>query len=74
MELGIALAAISTNGLPVSNRADPLTIIVARRIIDAVKTGEREPGRLCALAIKDLSASKSPARRTAWRPEGFQSG
>ncbi len=40
--------------LPLSNRTDPITTIVAERIIEAAKTGVRDPGRLCALAIKDL--------------------
>jgi hypothetical protein len=42
--------------LNLANRADPVTKIIARRIIDAAKTGERDPERLCAIAIKDLSA------------------
>jgi len=60
--------------LHLANRAHPVTTIIARRIIDAAKTGERDPARLCALAIKDLSASKPLPRQPARRPEGFQSG
>jgi hypothetical protein len=60
--------------LHLANRADPVTTIIARRIIDAGKIGERDPARLCALAIKDLSASKPPPRQPARRPEGSQSG
>jgi len=55
--------------LHLTNRADPLTTIIARRIIDAAKTGERDPARLCALAIEDLSASKLPPRQPARRSE-----
>jgi hypothetical protein len=51
------------------NRADPVTNIIARRIIDAAKAGERDPERLCALAIKDLSASKTQLRQPARRAE-----
>ncbi len=60
--------------LHIANRADPITNIIARRIIDVAKTGERDPERLCAVAIKDLSALKTPPRQPARRPEGFQSG
>jgi len=48
-------------GLRRANCADPPTII-ARRLIDAAKTGERDQARLCALAIKNLRASKLPPR------------
>lgn len=40
--------------LQLSNRADPITTIVAERIIEAAKTGERDSDTLCAMAIKDL--------------------
>jgi hypothetical protein len=40
--------------LELANREDPITNIVAERIIQAAKTGERDPARLCAMAIKDL--------------------
>ena len=50
--------------LRIANRADPVTTIIARRIIDAAKTGERDPARLCALAVKDLSASTATPSHT----------
>jgi hypothetical protein len=40
--------------LQLSNRIDPITTIIAERIIAAAKTGVRESAELCALAIKDL--------------------
>jgi hypothetical protein len=40
--------------LQLSDRSDRITTIIAQRIIEAAKTGERNPMRLCALAIKDL--------------------
>lgn len=40
--------------LQLSNRTDRITNIVAQRIIEAAKGGERDPAKLCALAIKDL--------------------
>ncbi len=40
--------------LQLSNRTDPIATIIAQRIIEAAKTGVRDSGALCALAIKDL--------------------
>jgi hypothetical protein len=40
--------------LQLSDRTDPITQIVAQRIIEAAKTGVRERSQLCQLAIKDL--------------------
>ena len=40
--------------LQLSNRSDPITTIIAERIIEAAKSGERDPVTLCATAIKDL--------------------
>jgi hypothetical protein len=42
--------------LRVVNRDDPITEIVAKRIIEAAQTGIRDPVKLCMLAIKDLKA------------------
>jgi hypothetical protein len=43
--------------LQLANRTetDPINEIVAKRIIDAAKTGIRDPEELCAWAIKDLT-------------------
>jgi len=40
--------------LRVVNRADPITVVIAKRIIDAAQTGVRDSKQVCALAIKDL--------------------
>jgi len=40
--------------LHVVNRADPITVVIARRIIDAAKTGVRDSNELRTLAIKGL--------------------
>jgi integrase len=40
--------------LRVVNRADPITVVIAKRIIDAAQAGMRDPKELCALAINDL--------------------
>ena len=39
--------------LELSDRDDPITEIIARRIIEAAQTGLRDPDSLCAAAIKD---------------------
>jgi hypothetical protein len=40
--------------LELNDREDPITEIIARRIIEAAQTGLRDPDSLCATAIKDL--------------------
>jgi hypothetical protein len=40
--------------LELSNRTDSITTIIAERIVEAAKTGVRDPDQLCAMAIKDL--------------------
>jgi hypothetical protein len=40
--------------LALTDRTDPLTEIVARKIIDYARMGERDPDRLCELALKSL--------------------
>jgi hypothetical protein len=36
-------------------RSDPVTMAVAKLIIEFAKVGERDPERLCALALQQLS-------------------
>jgi hypothetical protein len=45
-------AALSKLGLV--DRTDPATMAVAKLIIEFAKEGERDPERLCALALKQL--------------------
>jgi hypothetical protein len=45
-------AALKLLDLP--NRADPVTEIVAKRIIEAAQRGLIDPAKICAAAIKDL--------------------
>jgi hypothetical protein len=40
--------------LELTDRSDPITQIIAKRIIEAAQTGARDPATLCAIAIKDL--------------------
>lgn len=46
-------AALGKLGL--TDRRDPLTVEVAKLIIEFAKQGERDPERLCALAVQQLS-------------------
>jgi hypothetical protein len=46
-------AALSKLGLIA--REDPATMAVAKLIIELAKAGERDPPRLCALALEQLS-------------------
>jgi hypothetical protein len=55
-------AALSKLGLV--DRTDPATMAVAKLIIEFAKQGEREPERLCALAVQQLSKSASFPERT----------
>lgn len=51
--MGLAFdKACATLGL--ADRSDPLTTIVASKIIDAARAGERDPDRLCAGALRAL--------------------
>jgi hypothetical protein len=40
--------------LRLANRGNPSTEIVAKRIIDAAKNGERDPDKLCEYALEAL--------------------
>jgi hypothetical protein len=44
--------ALETLHLP--NRPDPVTEVVARRIIEIAQTGVRDPAKICDAAIKQL--------------------
>lgn len=41
--------------LGLRDRNDPLTEIVAKLIIEVVQTGEKEPEKICALALRILN-------------------
>ena len=47
--------------LRLANRSDPLTEIVAERIIEIAQTGVRDPAKLCAAALKDFDIPPGPA-------------
>jgi hypothetical protein len=40
------------------DRADPITEIVARKVIEVASTGERDPQRICGLVLLALSEDK----------------
>jgi hypothetical protein len=43
------------------DRADSITEIVARKVIEVARTGERDPQRICGLVLLALSEDKRPA-------------
>jgi hypothetical protein len=40
--------------LRLTDRTDPVTEIVAKKIIEVTRTGEHDPPRICARALKEL--------------------
>ena len=40
--------------LHISDRDDPINKVIAQRIIEGARAGERDPNTLCQMAIKDL--------------------
>jgi len=47
--------------LRLANRSDPITQIVAERIIEIAQTGVRDPEKLCAAALKDFDIPPEPS-------------
>ena len=46
---------VALGKLGLVDRSDPATMTVAKLIIEFAKVGERDPERLCALALQQLS-------------------
>lgn len=42
------------NVLRLADRSDPLTELIAKKIIEITQRGERDPPRICASALKEL--------------------
>ena len=40
--------------LKLANRADPITELVAKHIIEVTRTGERDPSKICALTLERI--------------------
>ena len=40
------------------DRTDPLAEIVAKKIIEHARRGERDPSRLCAVVLKELQSKR----------------
>jgi hypothetical protein len=64
-KLAAAFEAVLSK-LRLVNRKDPMTLTVAKLIIELAKNGERDPSKLCDQALKILgkeSASRYPPKR-----------
>jgi hypothetical protein len=46
--------------LGLADRSDPLTTMVADKIIAAARAGERDPERLCAATLRELRSGGPP--------------
>jgi hypothetical protein len=46
------------------DRNDPLAEMIAKKIIEIAQTGERDPAKLSALAIKELELGVKQGRRS----------
>ena len=55
--------------LRLEDRADPITEIVARKVIDVAGTGERDPQRICGLVLLALSADKGATEARGGLPD-----
>ena len=44
------------------DRATPIALAAAKRVVEVARQGERDPGRLCDEAVKALLAGKSGQR------------
>jgi hypothetical protein len=47
--------------LQLADRTDPLTEVVAKRIIEHARRGERDPIRLREAVLRDLQTNRGPA-------------
>jgi hypothetical protein len=50
--------------LQLSDKDDVFTDIVATRIVEVAKTGERDPDRLCSQVLDTLSAPRKASENT----------
>jgi hypothetical protein len=44
--------------LQLADRQDPITELVARKIIDVASNGERDPVKICEQALRDLGIAR----------------
>ena len=57
--MGLAFETALASLGPTTDYADPVREVIARKIIELAKAGEREPERLCEGALKDLRPAVS---------------
>jgi hypothetical protein len=61
IERMIAAYELALVELALADRNDPLTETVAKYIVDAAQTGEKDPKRICAVALARLSGTDRQA-------------
>ena len=47
--------------LPLTDCEDPITEVVAKKIIDVAQLGESDPARICEAALKELGITREPS-------------
>lgn len=52
--------------LRLADRSDPVTEIIARKIIQCANTGENDPARLCEAALRGMSPPHLPPGETRY--------
>jgi hypothetical protein len=78
--MGLAFEMALASFRPIPDYADPIREVIARKIIELAKEGERDPERLCDGALKlrapcgQRPQSSSASRLTAGAPVGRQAG
>jgi hypothetical protein len=55
--------------LKLTNRNDPVTEIVARKIVELAQSGERDPERLCLTALAAVAGVDRPVAGGAHPPQ-----
>jgi len=50
---------LALRDLGLKSRGNPITEIIAKRIINVAQTGVKDPQRICALVIEQLGLSRS---------------
>lgn len=53
----------------VQDRNDPLTELIAKKVIEIGQTGLKDPAEICARAVEELAHRKDNSARRSWCAE-----